>query len=105
MNTDFEVAIVGGSLSGAALGLTLAKRGIRVLILERDSMFRDRVRGEGMHPWGAAEAQALSILELLTDGCGQELPYWTRHAPASCTGNLIRVDDVMVIFPRFGGRG
>lgn len=22
-----------------------------------------------------------------------------------CTGNLIRVDDVMVIFPRFGGRG
>ncbi|MCC8936946.1 FAD-dependent monooxygenase [Bradyrhizobium sp. Arg68] len=83
MNTDFEVAIVGGSLSGAALGLALAKRGIRVLILERDSMFRDRVRGEGMHPWGAAEAQALSILELLTDGCGQEVPYWTRHNPAS----------------------
>ena len=83
MNTDFEVAIVGGSLSGAALGLSLAKHGIRVLILERDAIFRDRVRGEGMHPWGAAEAEALSILQLLTEGCGRELSYWTRHALAS----------------------
>lgn len=85
MNTDFEVAIVGGSLSGATLGLSLAKRGVRVIILERDKEFRDRVRGEGMHPWGAEEARALSILELLTDGCGQELPYWTRHSPVSKT--------------------
>ena len=36
-----------------------------MLVLERESEFRDRVRGEGMHPWGVAEAKELGIYDRL----------------------------------------
>jgi len=32
-----------------------------VLVLERETQFKDRVRGEQMHPWGVAELKALGI--------------------------------------------
>lgn len=80
MGPEFDLAIVGGGLAGSALGLSLAKHGRRVLILEREAGFRDRVRGEGMHPWGVVEAQRLSILNGEAQRCTRELPYWTRHA-------------------------
>jgi flavin-dependent dehydrogenase len=45
-----DLAIVGGGLSGAALGLVLASHGACVLIVEREAKCRDRVRGEVTHP-------------------------------------------------------
>jgi flavin-dependent dehydrogenase len=49
---DYDLITVGGGLAGAALAKALAERGARVLVLERETRFRDRVRGEAMHPWG-----------------------------------------------------
>jgi menaquinone-9 beta-reductase len=72
----YDVITVGGGLAGSALGRALAERGLNVLILEREKAFRDRVRGEQMHPWGVAEARALGVYELLIDTCGHELPFW-----------------------------
>jgi menaquinone-9 beta-reductase len=69
---DYDLAIVGGGLAGSSLGVTLARAGARVLIVEREAQFRDRVRGEGMLPWGAAEARELEILQPLIDGCAHE---------------------------------
>jgi len=43
-----DVVIVGGGLAGSALALSLVSHGVRVLVLERELVFRDRVRGEGM---------------------------------------------------------
>jgi flavin-dependent dehydrogenase len=74
---DCDLAIVGGGLAGSSLGVTLAKAGARVLIVEREAQFRDRVRGEGMLPWGAAEARELGILQPLIDGCAHETRWWT----------------------------
>ena len=34
---DYDVITVGGGLSGAALGRTLARQGVNVLILEREA--------------------------------------------------------------------
>jgi 2-polyprenyl-6-methoxyphenol hydroxylase-like FAD-dependent oxidoreductase len=62
-------------LAGASLAKSLAERGARVLVLERDEQFRDRVRGEMMTPWGVAEAESLGIGELLRSGCGHDLPW------------------------------
>jgi 2-polyprenyl-6-methoxyphenol hydroxylase-like FAD-dependent oxidoreductase len=74
---DYDLAIVGGGLAGSSLGVTLAKAGARVLIVEREAQFRDRVRGEGMLPWGAAEARELGILQPLIDGYAHETRWWT----------------------------
>jgi 2-polyprenyl-6-methoxyphenol hydroxylase-like FAD-dependent oxidoreductase len=75
MQTDYDLAIVGGGLAGSSLGTALAKTGARVLIIEREAQFRDRVRGEGMQPWGAAEARELGLHPLIED-CAHETRWW-----------------------------
>lgn len=75
MGELFDLVVVGGGLAGASLAKSLAEHGARVLVLERDEQFRDRVRGEMMTPWGVAEAGSLGIGELLRSGCGHELPW------------------------------
>ena len=52
---DYDLAIIGGGLGGATLGLAMAQSGARVVIIEREAQFRDRVRGEGIFPWGCVE--------------------------------------------------
>jgi flavin-dependent dehydrogenase len=56
-----SVIVVGGGLAGASLARALAQARVEVLVLEREREFKDRVRGEQMHPWGVAEARALGI--------------------------------------------
>ena len=41
-----DVAIVGGGIAGAALATVLARDGYQVLLLERQTTYRDKVRGE-----------------------------------------------------------
>jgi 2-polyprenyl-6-methoxyphenol hydroxylase-like FAD-dependent oxidoreductase len=77
MPTDYDLAIVGGGLAGSSLGTALARTGARVLIIEREAQFRDRVRGEGMQPWGAAEARALGLRQTLIEECAHETRWWT----------------------------
>jgi menaquinone-9 beta-reductase len=75
MGELFDLVVVGGGLAGASLARSMAEHGARVLVLERDEQFRDRVRGEMMTPWGVAEAQRLGIGELLRGASGHELPW------------------------------
>ena len=65
----YDIITVGGGLGGSALALAMAEHGARVLVLERESHFRDRVRGEGMHAWGVPEARALGC----TSGCARRV--------------------------------
>lgn len=75
----YDLIVVGGGLAGSALARAMASRGSRVLVIERETRFRDRVRGEGLHPWGIAEARALDLYDLLLDGGGHEVRWW-RHS-------------------------
>ena len=70
----YDLVTVGGGLGGAALAGAMAERGARVLVLERETQFKDRVRGEGISPWGIDEARQLGIYDVLA-GCGHELRY------------------------------
>ncbi|MDP9237100.1 MAG: FAD-dependent monooxygenase [Chloroflexota bacterium] len=77
--SDYDIITIGGGLGGAALAKSMAERGARVLVLERETKFKDRVRGEGMTPWGAAEARELGIYDLIMSSCGHELPRWDNY--------------------------
>jgi 2-polyprenyl-6-methoxyphenol hydroxylase-like FAD-dependent oxidoreductase len=57
----------------------MARRGARVLVAERERKFRDRVRGEGMHPWGVGEARALDI-ERPLETCGHRVRWRNAYA-------------------------
>jgi 2-polyprenyl-6-methoxyphenol hydroxylase-like FAD-dependent oxidoreductase len=70
-----DLVIVGGGLAGATLGACMARAGARVLILERAKQFHDRVRGEGIHPWGIPELRALGLYRKLIDTCALEIRY------------------------------
>jgi 2-polyprenyl-6-methoxyphenol hydroxylase-like FAD-dependent oxidoreductase len=74
MASEYDVVTIGGGLGGAALAMALASHGVRVLVLERERQFKDRVRGEYMSPWGVAETRELGIYELVRDNCGQDVP-------------------------------
>jgi flavin-dependent dehydrogenase len=74
-NDTYDIITVGGGLGGSALAKVMAEHGARVLVLEREKQFKDRVRGEFMAPWGVAEARELGIDQLLRDSCAHDLPY------------------------------
>jgi menaquinone-9 beta-reductase len=82
----YDLIIAGGGIAGSTLGILMARAGASVLILEREKRHRDRIRGEGLHPWGVAEARAVGILDTLLERCGHLVPTLTRHSngvPAS----------------------
>jgi menaquinone-9 beta-reductase len=61
----YDLIVVGGGVTGASLAIRVASSGARVLVVEREHGFRDRIRGEALQPWGVAEARKLGIAELL----------------------------------------
>ena len=71
-NDMYDLVVVGGGLAGASLAKSMVEHGARVLVIEREKRFRDRVRGEGLHPWGVAEARRLGIYEPLLERCAHE---------------------------------
>ena len=76
MTTTYEIITVGGGLGGAALAKAMAERGYKVLVIERETAFKDRVRGEQMATWGVAEARELGIYNPLLGSCAHQMPMW-----------------------------
>lgn len=74
-SSQFDLVTVGGGLGASALGIAMARQGARVLVLEKETQFRDRVRGEGLAPWGVKEARELGIADLLLKRCAKEVPW------------------------------
>src|SRR5207237_3912475 len=73
---SYDAIIVGGGLAGSALAEQLARAGRSVLVLERETQFKDRVRGENMLPWGVGAAKRLGVYETLIGAGGQPAPRW-----------------------------
>jgi 2-polyprenyl-6-methoxyphenol hydroxylase-like FAD-dependent oxidoreductase len=72
-SSSFDIVTVGGGLAASSFAKSMAERGAKVLILEQEKVFKDRVRGEFIVPWGVAEARELGILDLLRQGCASEI--------------------------------
>lgn len=71
MNKDFDVVIVGGSVAGSSLALGLAKKGIRIALIDKASFPRRKACGEGLSD------VALKMLFAL--GVGEELLSLEHH--------------------------
>ena len=68
-----DVIIVGGGIGGSSLGSKLSKAGLDVLILERETEFTDRVRGEWIAPWGVSELKTLGLYEPFMNAGGHHI--------------------------------
>ncbi len=79
--TTYDIVTVGGGLAGSALAKAMAERGARVLVLEREKQFRDRVRGEYLNPWGVAEMKRLGLDETLVAAHANEAPWVIGFGP------------------------
>jgi 2-polyprenyl-6-methoxyphenol hydroxylase-like FAD-dependent oxidoreductase len=69
-----DVAVVGGGVAGSSVAAVLASAGLGVVLVEREARFRDRVRGEGIHPWGVTQLEALGLGEVLRAAGAHPLP-------------------------------
>jgi len=76
MSDQYDLVVVGGGIAGASLAGSVAASGARVLVLEREREFRDRVRGEWVAPWGVLELERIGILNVLRErAAAHELPF------------------------------
>jgi 2-polyprenyl-6-methoxyphenol hydroxylase-like FAD-dependent oxidoreductase len=67
MAEQYDLIVVGGGIAGSSLAGKVAASGASVLILERETEFRDRIRGEWVAPWGVIELERLGTIELLRE--------------------------------------
>lgn len=72
----FDLAIIGGGLSGAATAIVMSRAGASVVLFERSSRFRDRVRGDGLAPWGVVECREMGLEREFAAAGARELTHW-----------------------------
>jgi menaquinone-9 beta-reductase len=72
----YDVIVIGGGIAGSSVAIGARRVGLHVLVLEAERIFRDRIRGEGLHAWGVREARQLGIADLLYATCARSLPLW-----------------------------
>lgn len=80
MTTDYDIITMGGGLGGASFAKGMASAGHKVLVIEREAAFKDRVRGEWIAPWGVAEARKLGLFDALDAGCAHQVLFWDTYA-------------------------
>jgi 2-polyprenyl-6-methoxyphenol hydroxylase-like FAD-dependent oxidoreductase len=103
------VIIIGGGIAGNALATVLARAGRAVLVLERSTVYRDRVRGEVFQPWGVAEASRLDLHEALIRAGGTHhsrfVPYDETATPAEAEAATLALDKILPGVPGTLGVG
>jgi 2-polyprenyl-6-methoxyphenol hydroxylase-like FAD-dependent oxidoreductase len=86
-NDIYDIIAVGGGLGGASLARAMADHGARVLVLEREEQFKDRVRGENMWPWGEADLKELGCYELLQSTCDYDIVWFDVYLGSALFGH------------------
>jgi len=66
---DYDLLSVGCGLAGSVLARAMVMAGFSVLVVEKETKFKGRVRGEVLLAWGSAEAKELGIYHILLANC------------------------------------
>jgi 2-polyprenyl-6-methoxyphenol hydroxylase-like FAD-dependent oxidoreductase len=74
MTSEYDIVTVGGGLGGSAIAKVMASSGANVLLVERETRFKDRIRGEAMVPWGVDEARRIGVYDALRASCARDVP-------------------------------
>ena len=99
-----DVVIIGGGVAGCALATVLARNGLEVTVLERETTYHDRVRGEWIAPWGVEEFKRLGLLDILHQHGAltveRYVPYDENWAPAVAEQRAL---DLTKLLPEISG--
>ena len=99
-----DVIIIGGGVAGCALATVLARNGLGVTVLERETTYHDRVRGEWIAPWGVEEFKQLGLLDILHQhgalAVERYVPYDENWAPAVAEQRAL---DLTKLLPEISG--
>jgi 2-polyprenyl-6-methoxyphenol hydroxylase-like FAD-dependent oxidoreductase len=101
---DCDVVVAGAGIGGSALATVLARAGLTVLVLEKDTEYRDRVRGEWMAPWGVVESKRLGLYDTLRAGGGHHVSqHRSYHDVLDAVSNPLNTVDLRGVVPDVPG--
>ncbi|MGH3778110.1 MAG: FAD-dependent oxidoreductase [Pseudonocardiaceae bacterium] len=99
MTTRVDVVVVGGGIAGTALATVLARDGYEVLVLERQTAYRDKIRGEAIVCWGVAEMLRLDLEKPLLDAGGsyadRSVGFDESTDPADAAAAAVQLDQLL----------
>ena len=87
--------IIGGGVAGSTAAIVLARHNLQVTIVEREADFRDRVRGEGIHPWGMNEVTALDLEGIIASSDGCPLTEWRTWEKGELANTSVWADSTL----------
>ncbi|MBP2327233.1 2-polyprenyl-6-methoxyphenol hydroxylase-like FAD-dependent oxidoreductase [Kibdelosporangium banguiense] len=103
VDVDVDVVIVGGGIAGSALAAALAGSGYGVTVLERQTVYRDKVRGEVINCWGVAELMALGLEKQILDAGGTYVSRFVGFDetidPAAAEAGALHLDEMLPDIP------
>ena len=83
-----HIVIVGAGPAGAALALLLARRGIRVTLIERERNFERVFRGEGLMPTGLDALHQMGLRDKLSTLPSRILEAWEVYLNKTLVMNI-----------------
>ncbi len=87
MEHEAQVLVIGGGPAGSATALHLARAGVSVLLIERDTFPKQKCCGEGIMPHGVKQIEELGLLDAVREA--QAMPFdgiTYRHGKHEASG-------------------
>ncbi|MFW6074391.1 MAG: FAD-dependent oxidoreductase [Chloroflexota bacterium] len=95
MESQYDIAIVGGRVAGAATAITLSRLGYRILLIERAEMPSDTLSTHFLWPDGVAALQRLNVLDDVLASGAPKIPHFQRwEGDQRLVADLVEIDGI-----------
>ena len=101
MTTHFDVIVVGARCAGAPTAMLLARKGYRVLVVDRATFPSDTISTHVVHPLGVAALARWGVLDrLIATGCPPITKYTFDFGPITIAGSPGTPESPVAYCPR-----